>query len=94
MQAFPAIYLFPDALFFKIVGLYIYGLSTALLIYHSINHMRSSLFAIFLIALVAAIPGDGVEGCEGHESRFQLMDQQPTLEASVPNGKRFTYGKL
>lgn len=54
--------------------------------------MKAPLFAILLIALVAAIPGDGIEGCDGHESRFELMDQLPTLEASVPNGKKYTYG--
>ena len=58
------------------------------------NFMRRHLFAIFLICLVAAIPGDGIEGCDGHESRFELMDQLPLLEASVPNGKKYTYGKL
>jgi hypothetical protein len=28
--------------------------------------MRATLFAIFLIALVTANPGDGIEGCDGH----------------------------
>ena len=32
--------------------------------------MKVPLLAILLIALVAAIPGDGIEGCDGHESRF------------------------
>jgi hypothetical protein len=60
--------------------------------HHSISVMKAPLLAIFLIAIVAAIPGDGVEGCDGHESRFELMDQLPSLEASVPNGKKYTYG--
>jgi hypothetical protein len=56
--------------------------------------MRAYLFAIFLIAVMAAIPGDGIEGCDGHESRFQLTDQLPVLAASVPNGKKYTYGTV
>lgn len=71
---------------------YIYGLSTRLDYYHSISYMRALLLAFLLIAVLATVPGDGIEGCDGHESRFQLSEQEPLLEATVANGKKFTYG--
>lgn len=52
------------------VGLYIYGLSTQRYYLPFINFMRTYLFAFFIICLAASIPGDGIEGCDGHESRF------------------------
>lgn len=56
--------------------------------------MRTLLLAFLLIAIFAQVPGDGIEGCDGHESRFQLGDQEPVLAATVPNGKKFTYGTI
>lgn len=55
--------------------------------------MKVVLLALLLaITLVHCIPGDGIEGCDGHESRFTLSEQLPELAASVPNGKKYTYG--
>lgn len=56
--------------------------------------MRALLLAFLLIAVLASVPGDGIEGCDGHESRFQLSEQEPRLESSVANGKKFTYGTI
>lgn len=71
---------------------YIYGLSTKPVYYHSISYMRALLLAFLLLAVLASVPGDGIEGCDGHESRFQLGEQEPLLAATVANGKKFTYG--
>ena len=55
--------------------------------------MKIALLALLLaIGIVQCIPGDGIEGCDGHESRFTLSEQLPQLVASVPNGKKYTYG--
>jgi hypothetical protein len=54
--------------------------------------MRALYLTLLLAVVIAAPPGDGIEGCDGHESRFQLSDQEPVLEATVPNGKKYTYG--
>jgi hypothetical protein len=55
--------------------------------------MKIALLAVLLtIAIVHGLPGDGIEGCDGHESRFTLSEQLPELAASVPNGKKYTYG--
>ena len=52
---------------------------------------------LILLALVtlclAAEPGDGIQGCTGHESPFDLIDHEPTLAAEVTNGRKYTYGK-
>lgn len=54
--------------------------------------MKIVLLALLLaIGIVQCIPGDGIEGCDGHESRFTLSEQLPQLVASVPNGKKYTY---
>ena len=55
--------------------------------------MKALFFVILLVAVFADVPGDGYEGCDGHASRFQLGEQEPLLAASVPNGKKYTYGK-
>ena len=56
--------------------------------------MRYCLFvALFLVCIAsAAVPGDGIPGCTGHESPFELIDHEPTLVAEVTNGKKYTYG--
>jgi hypothetical protein len=55
--------------------------------------MKIALLAVLLtIAIAQGLPGDGIEGCDGHESRFTLSEQLPQLVASVPNGKKYTYG--
>ncbi len=56
--------------------------------------MRYCLFvALFLVCVAsAAVPGDGIPGCTGHESPFELIDHEPSLVAEVPNGRKYTYG--
>jgi len=56
--------------------------------------MKLLLLLIVPLILAASIPGDGIEGCTGHESQFTLGEQQPELVATVPNGKKYTLGTL
>lgn len=59
--------------------------------------MKTIVTIILLLSVTLAsqgAAGDGIEGCEGHESRFGLTDQEPKLVASVANGKKYTYGNI
>lgn len=53
-----------------------------------------ALLPILLLTLVlaATTPGDGIEGCTGHESQFALGEEKPELVATVANGKKYTIG--
>ena len=55
--------------------------------------MKLLLLLIVPLVLAISIPGDGIEGCTGHESQFELGEQSPELVATVPNGKKYTLGK-
>ena len=55
--------------------------------------MRLLVFLGLLAIVLASAPGDGIEGCTGHESPFDLIDHEPTLVAEVANGRKYTYGK-
>jgi hypothetical protein len=50
------------------------------------------LAAVLALAIAVSLPGDGIEGCTGHASQFPLIDTEPTLVDSVPNGKKYTIG--
>lgn len=50
-------------------------------------------FLIFTVLALSAVPGDGIGGCTGNESPFELVDHEPTLVAEVANGRKYTYGK-
>lgn len=54
--------------------------------------MKLFLLLILPLVFASAIPGDGYEGCTGHESQFQLGEQLPELVKTVPNGKKYTLG--
>jgi len=54
--------------------------------------MKLVLLIILPLILASSIPGDGIEGCTGHESAFTLGEQLPQLVQSVPNGKKYTLG--
>lgn len=56
--------------------------------------MRDYALVALILACVAcsAVPGDGIAGCTGHESPFELIDHEPTLVAEVANGRKYTYG--
>ena len=56
--------------------------------------MKALLFVIIPLILATSIPGDGIEGCTGHESSFTLGEQQPELVQTVANGKKYTIGKF
>ncbi len=38
-------------------------------------------FLIFIVLALSAVPGDGIGGCTGNESPFELIDHEPTLVA-------------
>lgn len=54
--------------------------------------MKAILVLALLTIALTATPGDGIQGCTGHQSQFPLIDTEPTLEAEVPNGRKYTYG--
>lgn len=57
--------------------------------------MRLVIVFLALVSLIlCTAPGDGIEGCTGHENPFNLITDEPTLVAQVPNGKKFTIGNL
>ena len=54
--------------------------------------MKALLFLVIPLILASSIPGDGIEGCTGHESQFTLGEQLPELVQTIPNGKKYTLG--
>ena len=56
--------------------------------------MKSLVLFGLIAAVLATVPGDGIDGCTGTASTFELIDHPPTLVAEVPNGRKYTYGKF
>lgn len=56
--------------------------------------MRTIVFLALVLAAVALVPGDGILGCTGNQSPFELIDHEPTLVAEVKNGRKYTYGNF
>lgn len=55
--------------------------------------MKTIVFLTLVVLAIASTPGDGILGCTGNQSPFQLLDSEPVLAAEVPNGRKYTYGK-
>ena len=55
-------------------------------------YMKTLVILGLLAIAFASVPGDGIEGCTGHESTFELIDHEPNLVAEVENGRKYTYG--
>lgn len=43
--------------------------------------MRTIVFLALVLVAIASVPGDGIDGCTGNQSPFQLIDHEPTLVA-------------
>lgn len=41
--------------------------------------MKVIILLTLIVLALASTPGDGIPGCTGHESPFELIDEKPTL---------------
>lgn len=57
--------------------------------------MRLVIVFLALLGLILCnTPGDGIQGCTGHQNPFELITDEPNLVGQVPHGKKFTIGNI